>query len=137
MTDRPVIVGFDGSEDAVRSVEWAAAYSRASATRLEIVHAYDFPYLDRLGDDVRGQLQDEAESVARAGLRIATDAEPSVEATAAAVMGEPAKVLVERAADAALLVVGHHGLHRGLHRMLGSTAARCVHHAPCPVIVMR
>ena len=47
-----------------------------------------------------------------------------------------AAVLVEEAADADLLVVGHRG-HGALgSTLLGSVGLRCVLHAPCPVTVV-
>lgn len=132
-----IVVGFDGSADAERAVRWAAVQARARNAVLEVVHAYDYPYLDRLGADVQRQLHDEATATALAGRRLAVDAEPDVEVTATAVPGGTAGALVEHAAGADLLVVGHQGANRGHHRILGSTATRCVQHAPCSVAVIR
>lgn len=132
-----IVVGYDGSDDAVRAVRWAAGQARARAATLEVVHAYDFPYLERLGADTQRQLHDEAAAVAHDGRRRALDAEPDLDVVATAVPGGTAGVLVERAAAAELLVVGHQGANRGHHRILGSTATRCVQHAPCSVAVIR
>lgn len=132
-----IVVGYDGSDDAERAVHWAAAQARTRHATLEIVHAYDYPYLERLGADTRRQLHDEAVAVADAGRRLALDAEPDVAVTATAAPGSTAGVLVERAADADLLVVGHQGANRSHHRILGSTATRCVQHATCSVAVIR
>jgi nucleotide-binding universal stress UspA family protein len=46
-------------------------------------------------------------------------------------------VLAEAAEGADLLVVGNRG-HGGLaEALLGSVGQYCVHHAPCPVVIMR
>jgi nucleotide-binding universal stress UspA family protein len=46
-------------------------------------------------------------------------------------------VLVDAAEGAELLVVGSRG-HGGLaEALLGSVGQYCVHHAPCPVVIMR
>ncbi|MFM8971544.1 MAG: universal stress protein [Actinomycetota bacterium] len=136
MTGR-VVVGYDGSEDAVRAQRWAAAHARAIGVGLEIVHAYDYPYLDRLGVDLRRELRDEALAVVHDGLRLVTDAEPAVTATVVVEVGEPGAVLVGRCTDADHLVVGRRGV-RGAHPgTLGSVAPRCLHRAPGSVTVIR
>jgi nucleotide-binding universal stress UspA family protein len=70
-------------------------------------------------------------ALADAGDRTAgVDVEPVVRE------GAPARVLLEEADDADLLVVGSRGLggFRGL--LLGSVSQQCSHHAPCPVVVV-
>jgi len=49
----------------------------------------------------------------------------------------PSQLLIERSHEAGLLVVGSRGLggFRGL--LLGSVSQQCVHHAACPVVVVR
>ncbi len=137
MGGRRIVVGYDGSDDAVRAVRWAAGEAHARGATLEVVHTYDYPYLERLGADTRSQLHDEATAVADDGVRIAVDTEPNVGATAVVAIGAPATVLVDRGADADLLVVGHQGASRGHHHILGSVATRCVQHATCSVAVIR
>jgi nucleotide-binding universal stress UspA family protein len=53
------------------------------------------------------------------------------------VEGPPALMLLRAAADADLLVVGSrgHGAFAGM--LLGSVSEHCVHHANCPVVVIR
>ena len=63
------MVGFDGSDDAVACVRWAAAQARLQAATLEIVHAYHYPYLERLDPGTRQLLRDEALSDPRRGRR--------------------------------------------------------------------
>jgi nucleotide-binding universal stress UspA family protein len=50
--------------------------------------------------------------------------------------GHPARVLLDTAKDAQMLVVGSrgHGTFAGI--MLGSVSQHCVQHAPCPVVVV-
>ncbi|MFH8773673.1 universal stress protein [Streptomyces sp. NPDC017958] len=51
--------------------------------------------------------------------------------------GDPARVLLDVAQGADLLVVGNRG-HGGFTEVLpGSVGQHCVRHAPCPVVVAR
>ncbi|NMH91235.1 universal stress protein [Pseudonocardia bannensis] len=54
-----------------------------------------------------------------------------------ALPGAPAKVLLEQARRADLLVVGHRGRGGFASAILGSVGLQCVLHAPCPVTVVR
>ncbi len=53
--------------------------------------------------------------------------------------GRPARAIVEeaRAFDADLIVVGHRGRGAVASRLLGSTSAEVIEHAPCAVLVAR
>jgi len=53
------------------------------------------------------------------------------------VEGAPARVLMEAAEDAALLVVGSRGLGGFGRLLLGSVGQQCAQHAPCPVVIVR
>lgn len=134
---RRIVVGFDGSDDAAHAVRWAAAHAAQHRAVLEIVHSYDYPYLEHLGPETRARLHDDALAVAEAGAAIARNMSTDLEVLTVVEVGEPGRVLVARAEGADLLVVGHQGANRAHHRMLGSVAVRCVHHAPCSVAVLR
>ena len=51
--------------------------------------------------------------------------------------GNPAQVLLDAAAGADLLVVGSRGHGGFAEALLGSVSQHCVHHAHCPVVVIR
>lgn len=62
---------------------------------------------------------------------------PTVQTSAHVVHAPPAKALIEAAAGAEMLVVGARGLGGFADLLLGSVSEQCVHHAPCPVTVIR
>jgi nucleotide-binding universal stress UspA family protein len=51
--------------------------------------------------------------------------------------GNPAQVLLDAARGADLLVVGSRGHGGFAEALLGSVSQHCVHHARCPVVVIR
>ena len=53
------------------------------------------------------------------------------------IQGNAAQVLLDVARDADLLVVGSRGHGGFTGALLGSVSQHCVHHAPCPVVVVR
>jgi len=54
-----------------------------------------------------------------------------------AVEGDAARVLINESADADLLVVGSRGHGGFVEALFGSTGQHAVHHAACPVVVIR
>jgi nucleotide-binding universal stress UspA family protein len=78
------------------------------------------------------------EGWARAGLDTALTAASAqdVPMEGQVVQGHPAKVLIEAAANADLLVVGSRGHGGFVGALLGSVSHRCVAHATCPVVVV-
>ena len=53
------------------------------------------------------------------------------------VQGHAASVLLKEAEHAQLIVVGNRGRGGFKNLMLGSVSQQVVHHAPCPVLVVR
>ena len=62
--------------------------------------------------------------------------QPAVAVEASAVEGRAARVLVETAKGADLLVIGNRGLGEVGEVLLGSVGLHCVAHASCPVVVV-
>jgi len=139
-----IVVGVDGSDGAREALEVAAREAALRGGRLRVVAVWDTApavygggSVPDLNEALRDAARDGAERVAHDALVVAERLQPSVRCAALAVEGQAAQVLVEQARDAALLVVGSrgHGVFTSL--MLGSVSQQVVHHAPCPVLVVR
>ena len=139
-----VIVGIDGSAHSARALEWAvtqAALQRAAVTVITVntvpaspwsghpvVLAQDPAVLDRMR-----QAAEEMTVKVTSQLGEARPASVSVRA----VNGFPSKELIDASRDADLLVVGSRGAGGFARLMVGSTSDQVVHHAHCPVVVVR
>ena len=139
-----VIVGIDGSAHSARALEWAvkqAAVQHAAVTVITVntvpaspwsghpvVLAPDPAVLDRMR-----QAAEEMTVKVTSQLGEARPASVSVRA----VNGFPSKELIDASRDADLLVVGSRGAGGFARLMVGSTSDQVVHHAHCPVVVVR
>ena len=129
-----IVVGTDGSDDALAAVRQAVELARLSSAELELVSAWQ-PYYGTVELPVA---VDNLEARALEALRTTRAAVDTsgLEVSEVLVQGDPARALLEQAEGADLLVVGSrgHGGFAGL--LLGSVSQKCVQHAPCPVLVV-
>lgn len=135
-----IVVGVDGSKSSLAALDWACDEAQRRSAELVAVAAWQYPPVlaaeatgfytvastDDLPEKARQGLEEALASVDRRGVHLTTVVE----------MGSPARVLLDQAADADLLVVGARGLggFRGL--LLGSVSQQCVTHASCPTVVV-
>jgi nucleotide-binding universal stress UspA family protein len=138
----PVVVGVDGSPNSEQAL--AAAFEEASlrGVPLVAVHAWN----DITYEDTRGtaRILTQPESLEEGEQRLLTERlagwqekYPDVEIRPQLVRDRPRNVLLEASETAQLVVVGCRG-HGGFTGMLlGSTSQALVHHASCPVLVVR
>jgi nucleotide-binding universal stress UspA family protein len=140
--DGGVLVGHDGSTCAQEALVWAARLAGRAELELHVVRTWGLttaprpsaweagfvPPLTDYEQAVRDQLNDH---VAGAAL------DPSVRVHTHVLHRPPVKGLIETAKGVDLLVVGARGLGGFTGLLLGSVSDQCVHHAPCPVTVVR
>jgi nucleotide-binding universal stress UspA family protein len=134
-----IVVGVDGSESGQEALTWARRYAREVGGRLTAVIAWHYPPMPT-GPGMVPPTDYEPEESARSVLARAiaqADEGDLVGVEQVVAQGSAAAVLIDRSRDADLLVVGTRG-HGGFAGMLlGSVSAPCVHHAHCPVVVVR
>lgn len=139
---RVLVIGFDGSSDSRRALDWACALaSGKDDAELHLVHALGVPQLSgRTTPQAFASLLDEHEAEWRATLdrEVGRLAVEGVRAKGIVRRWLPAETLVEHAAGVAaeLLVVGTHGAGRARF-LLGSVSAEVVRASEAPVLVAR
>ena len=131
-----VVVGVDGSPDSEVAVRWAEHYAALTGADLTLVTAWHWPTSYGVPMAWEGwDPADDAEQVvgkAAAGLGLSPDrVHQRIEC------GSAGDVLVRASADELLLVVGTRGHGTLAAAALGSVSSYCVHHANCPVVVVR
>lgn len=141
-----IVVGVDGSEQSKAALEWALDEARLRGATLEVVSAYRPPsgWLgmgEAMGATIPVSIteSDVADYTTEMVDRLLEEVKPptAVEVVRRVVPGHAAQALVEAAADADLLVVGTRGHGDVGSVLLGSVGMHCVHHATCPVVVVR
>lgn len=138
-----ILLATDGSENAAEATRAAADLSKRSGAELYVVHAwhkpleYTYPGVPK-PMDVASAFQLQAEEILRRELGRLDRLE--VEVTESYLeMGRPSDVILNLSEQVGvdLIVVGSRG--RGAFRRLalGSVSEEVVHHASCPVLVVR
>ncbi len=137
-----IVVGHDGSKSAQEALLWAGRLACRADLDLHVVRAWGMMtapqpsswtpgYVPPLPEWEKAVHDELSAHVKAAGL------DPSVRVTCHVVHKAPAVGLMTAAEGASLLVMGARGRggFRGL--LLGSVSDQLVHHAPCPVTVVR
>ncbi len=135
-----IVVGIDGSDGSRAALHWALDETRRRGSRLDVVLAWQTPYLGEVSGLVLVSMTEEAEQRARNLLADVADgivaAHPDLHIVPLLAEGRAAPALLDAAAGADLLVVGSRGRGGFKSLLLGSVSSACVHHAPCPVAVV-
>lgn len=136
-----ILVGLDASERAPTVLTYAAQLAQRVGGRLVLFRAVGIPIdlpahaFSVAPSELTPVLLEQAANALR---KLSQQLPPDLVERIETDIG-PAWQAVCNAAhrlDADLIVVGSHG-YSALDRLLGTTAARIVNHAPCPVLVVR
>jgi nucleotide-binding universal stress UspA family protein len=137
---RQIVVGVHGSPSSLAALRWAAREAALRGTGLLAVRAWEdhakrrAPYAS-----VAGQLMIEEDRVVAAArleeaARAALNGTAGVAVSVTMAEGLAARVLLDHAVGAELLVLGS-AASEGPHAV-GPVAQACLRHAPCPVVVV-
>jgi nucleotide-binding universal stress UspA family protein len=141
----PVLLAVDGSPASRGAVEFAFAQASLHTTDLVALHAwnthteraYDGPGDPPFVTYDEDRLRDEEQRVLAEALGGLRDKYPDVAVHRRLVRGRIRASLIEASADAGLVVVGARGLGGFSGLLLGSVSQAVLHHAHCPVAVVR
>jgi len=139
-----IVVGVDGSPTADEALRWAIRQARLTGAAVDAVAAWEYPAsMGGFGLAPMGMYDNTdfarvaADSIADAIGRVGDPAARGVTVRPRVAEGNAATVLLAAADGADLLVVGSRGHGGFTAALLGSVSQHCVHHAPCPVVVIR
>jgi nucleotide-binding universal stress UspA family protein len=136
-----IVVALDGSPRASAVLAQAIALARARASQVVLIRTVGIPaeippdlwkvseepwltVLERRAAEYLAACEASVPAEMRGGTRV--------------FVGTPWEAVCDaaRSLGASLLVIGSHG-YSGIDRLLGTTAAKIVNHAPCSVLVVR
>ena len=139
-----ITVGIDGSAHSSHVLEWALKEGAIRHAPVTVLTVHSVPMDGWTGNPIRlpRDAADEesecqaAEELTAKALSQLGDAQPS-SVTVRAIIGFPADELIEASRTADLMVVGSRGAGGFARLMIGSVSSQVVHHAHCPVVVLR
>ncbi|GGM68004.1 universal stress protein [Dactylosporangium sucinum] len=138
---RRVVVGYDGSAEALAAVDWAAAEAERAQAQLQVVNAYRVAwpgaYYDIAPEMTEATARSAEELVAEAVDRVRGRG-TGLDVIGTAVDALPAATLLDVGdAGARLLVVGNRGAGGLTNLVMGSVSQQVATHAHVPVAVVR
>lgn len=138
-TTGPVVVGIDGSPVSHEALRFAFDAADRLSTELIVVETWHEEGLLAvpLVPEDREKVQHEINHSLTEQIAGYRETYPGVPVRAMAQHGHPVATLKDTARDAQLLVVGHRGRGGFPGLYLGSVASGVLHHALCPVAVVR
>jgi nucleotide-binding universal stress UspA family protein len=131
-----IVVGFDGSEAAIRALGRAADEIDRGGTLTLVTVEPTAHSSGVLSEDLLGASMDAAGLLEDARLSLGVRDDIAVDAIMR--KGDPAAIVLEIARDAKadLIVIGRRGRDFAARTLLGSVAERVVSQAPCDVLVV-
>jgi len=138
-----ILVGIDGSDHALRALEWAMKMAVALHLPLTVLAVHqavagftgravaspgDQELTDKVGDAARQETEKVLDSLEGA-------ARPETVSVVSR-NGLPADEILKAAEGADMVVVGSRGAGGFRHLLMGSVSSQITHHAHCPIVVI-
>ncbi|WP_295695787.1 universal stress protein [Lapillicoccus sp.] len=139
-----IVVGVDGSPTSDDALAYAFDRADAQGLPLTVVHAWPgdltveiMRVTEAIADEVRAAAANAQIAAIQAQIAPWRLRFPQVPVQVLVPAGDPQQALVEESATATLVVVGSRGLGSVRGMFLGSISEAVLHHAHCPVAVVR
>ena len=135
-----IVVGVDGSDPSKAALAWAIRQGGLTGATVEAVIAWELPV--NYGTPAplippRTDFEEAAREVITLAIADVSSPDEQVTIKGKVVEGNAPRILLDASAGADLLVVGSRGHGGFVEALLGSVGQHCVHHATCPVVVIR
>jgi nucleotide-binding universal stress UspA family protein len=140
---RRIVVGVDGSSSSKTALAWAVRQAELTGASVEAVIAWHYPAMaggvlfGPTGDTYTADYGEFAATALNGAVAESVDPEGPVKVSLTVREGSAPQVLLDASAGADLLVVGSRGHGGFTEALLGSVSQACVHHARCPVVIVR
>ena len=134
-----LLVAVDGSESAKKAFEKSIYLAQKCSSKIDLVHvvqcelggdsANTFEIIDELKNQATKMLEEYKNQAAKNNISI------QIMVT----QGDPAKVIIElaKAKSYDLIIMGTRGRTAFQELLIGSVSQKVMHHASCPVMVVR
>ncbi len=137
-----VVVGVDGSKTSADAIAFAFDQAEATGAKVLAVHAWHSPastYDGGLGPLMfdPAEVEEVSRVLVAESIAGAVADHPDVEVETRLISGQRARALLMAAESADLLVVGSRGRGGFAGLLLGSVSQGVLHHAHCPVAIVR
>jgi len=138
-----IVVGVDGSKSSKAALAWAVRQAELTGASVDAVIAWHYPIafggtpLTPVGALMDTDFAAAAARVLNIAISETTNPAGPVKISSTVREGNAAPILLEAADGSDLLVVGSRGHGGFAEALLGSVSQHCVHHAPCPVVIIR
>jgi nucleotide-binding universal stress UspA family protein len=139
-----IVVGLDGSPSSLAALRWAVRQAKLTGGFVDAITAWEISAAAMTGFGWapialpdRSDMERTAQRALDEAIGLAVDPDDRSRVYGRIVQGAPAKVLLDASADADLLVLGSRGHGQLADALIGSVGLHCVHHARCPVVIMR
>ncbi|GHB89537.1 universal stress protein [Streptomyces umbrinus] len=136
----PLVVGVDGSEPSLRTVDWAADEAVLRGVPSGLVYACKWERYEGAAlahDTGKPSAEVLPQDLLGAAARRARARQPGLKVSSEVVFEEPDSALVHAGRQASALVVGSRGRSGLAELLLCSVGLAVAAHADCPVIVLR